>query len=235
MDQEIDRENITPIMKAFHTETENINQQMQSIMKANGQAESFTDDDRSSAGSYKGKSSKIGKHTTYCSCKPDHNVSKCKSIYTPFCDFCKKREHSAKARRYEMNRHNMCVHCRLHHANEPCQQSCQNKREDLRNSPSTTTGAPRTQRHHLIPQGTQSTLPRPCGFDVYPPLENIRPTCFIFKPTGMNEYWKIIPYGHQSGKPHLQLNLFPIFLFCFFCVWLCFPSVSLFIFLNLSS
>ena len=37
-------------------------------------------------------------------------------------------------------------------------------------------------------QGTQSTLPRPYGFDVYPPLENTRATSFNFRPTRLNKY-----------------------------------------------
>ena len=45
-------------MKVFDVETETIKCQMKATMTASGQAESSTDDDRSSTGNYKGKSSK---------------------------------------------------------------------------------------------------------------------------------------------------------------------------------
>ena len=96
-DEEIKKEHISTLMKTFDAEAENIKQQMRATMRANGQAESSTDDNRSSTGSYKGKSSKTGKQTTYCSAcgEPDQNASKCKKKHTLFCDFC--------------NTHNKCL------------------------------------------------------------------------------------------------------------------------------
>ena len=64
-DEEINKESISTIMKAFNTEAENI-KQIHSTMKENRQTEYSTDDDRSSTGSYKAKSSK-GRKITYCS------------------------------------------------------------------------------------------------------------------------------------------------------------------------
>ena len=153
-DEEMDKENIiATLMKMFDAETETIKHQMQSTLRANRQAKSSTDDDRSSTGSYKGKGLKGGKQMTYCSAcgEPDHNATKCRIKHTLFCDFCNKQGHSAKACRHRMNGHNVCVHCGLDHGNEPCQQSCQNNREDLRNSPSTATGLPRSHRYNLTP------------------------------------------------------------------------------------
>ena len=67
MDEEINKETIATLMKAFKAEMEHIKRQIKATLRANGQAESSTDDDRSSTGSYKGKSTKGGKQTTYCS------------------------------------------------------------------------------------------------------------------------------------------------------------------------
>ena len=49
------REHISTLMKIFDTGAELIKRRMKSTMRANGQAESSTDDDRSSTGSYKSK------------------------------------------------------------------------------------------------------------------------------------------------------------------------------------
>ena len=107
---------------------------MKSTMEANGQTDSSMEDDRSSMGSYKRKSLKYRKSTSYCSAceEPHHNASKCKVKYTLFFDFCSRRGHAAKACRYRMNGHSICIHCRINHGNEPCQRSQLNNREDMR-------------------------------------------------------------------------------------------------------
>ena len=92
-DKEINKEHITMLLKDIDAKTEMIKCQMKSTIKASGQTESSTDNDRSSTGSYKGKGSKEGKQTTYCSAcgKPDHNASKCKVKHKLFCHFCNKK------------------------------------------------------------------------------------------------------------------------------------------------
>ena len=57
-DEEMEKEHISTLMKVFSVETEAIKCQMKVMMRANGQAESSTNDDRSSTGSYKGKAQK---------------------------------------------------------------------------------------------------------------------------------------------------------------------------------
>ena len=96
-----------------------------------------------------------------------------------------------------MNGPNICVHCRLDHGNEPCQQSCENNREDLRNSPSTS-GLPKSQRYNLTPQ---PDITKPYGFDVYPPLGSND-----FRPTGPSENCN---FSHSRsstpvGSPNLE-------------------------------
>ena len=208
-DKELYKENITTLIKMFDTETETIKHQMQSTMRATGQDESSTDDDRSSTCSYKGKGLKGGKQMTYCSAcgKPDHSATKCRIKHTLFCYFCNKWVHSAKACRHRMNGHNICVHCRLDHENKPCQQSCQNNREDLRNSPSMPTGLPRPYRYNLTPRGMQLIIPRPYGFDIYPQPGNGKPNgpTGFNRPTEPNEYWNFGPNG--SSTPFRSPNL----------------------------
>ena len=74
------------LLPRLYAEAEHIKWKMKAIMRANGQAESITDDNRSSTGNYKGKSTKGGKQTTYCSAcsEPFHNSSKWKMKYTLF-------------------------------------------------------------------------------------------------------------------------------------------------------
>ena len=136
---------------------------MKSTMKANGQMDSSTDDNRSSAGSYKRKGSQNSKQTSYCSAcgEPDQNASKCKVKHTFFCDFCNKRGHAVKACRHTMNGHNVCIHCVINHGTESCQRSQLNNREDLRNSPSTSTGLPRPTPYN---QNLQAP-PKPYSYD----------------------------------------------------------------------
>ena len=67
-DEELNKEHISMLMKMFDAETETIKCQMKATMRLNGQAESNTDDNRST-GSYKGKSLKGGKDSTMCSRK----------------------------------------------------------------------------------------------------------------------------------------------------------------------
>ena len=152
-------------------------------MKANCQTDSSTDD-RSSTGSYKGKGLKNSKPTSYSSAcgEPDHNASKCKIKHTLFCDFCKKKEHVAKACRHQMNRHSICTHFGIDHGNEPCQRSQLNNREDMRNSPSTSTGLPRPT---LYSHNLQAP-PKPYGYDMYPP-----------------------PGGRTSGQNHIPTYQIP--------------------------
>ena len=134
-------------------------------MNVNSQTDSSTDDNRSSMGSYKRKGSKNSKPTSYCSAceEPDQNTSKCKIKHTLFCNFCNKKEHVAKACRHQMNGHNIHVHCGIDHGNEPCPRSQLNNREDMRNSPSTSTGLPRPTPYNL------QVPPKPYGYNVYPP------------------------------------------------------------------
>ena len=63
-DEEMNKEHISALMKMFDAEAETIKCQIKATMRANGQAESSMDDDRSSTGSYKGKSTNGGKQTT---------------------------------------------------------------------------------------------------------------------------------------------------------------------------
>ena len=78
-EEEMDKESIAILMKSFEAEIEHIKRQMKATLRVNGQAESSTDDNGSSTGSYKGKSTKGAKQTTYCSAcgEPGHNASKC--------------------------------------------------------------------------------------------------------------------------------------------------------------
>ena len=63
-----------------------------------------------------------------------------------------------------MNRQSMCVHCGINHGNEPCQRSELNNKEDLRSSPSSSTGLPRPK-----PYQSPRTPPKPYVYDIYPP------------------------------------------------------------------
>ena len=136
-------------------------------MKGNGQTDCSTDDDRLSTGSYKGKSSKNSKQISYCSgCgELDHNASKYKVKHKLFCNFCNKRGHTVKACQHRMNVHDICVHCGIDHVTEPFYRSQLNNRENLRSSPSTSSGLPRPMSYNQSPR----TPPRSYGFDVYPP------------------------------------------------------------------
>ena len=170
------------------------------------------DDDKSSngsVGSYKAKNTKGSKQTTNCSTcgEPDRNSSKCKIRNMLFWDFCNKRGHSAKACRFKMNGHNVCVHCRLDHGNDPCPQSHQNNREDLRNSPSTSSVASRFPRQNFTPQSSQPTIPKPYDFDIYPPPGTNRPTGFNnYRSRGPNEDQNFGPARSSTlfGSPNLE-------------------------------
>ena len=152
---------------------------------------------RSSTVSYRSKSSKGGKEMTYCSAcgKPDHNTSKCKKKHTLFFDFCNRHRHAAKPCRHRMNRPNICVHCQLDHGNKPCPD-----KEDLRNSPSTT-GLPKPQRYNLI---LQPNIPRPYGFDTYPPLESNRPNGFRSRWPNENQIFSPSGWSTSVGSPKLE-------------------------------
>ena len=110
---------------------------------------------------------KISKQTSYCSAcgKPDHNTSKCKVTHKLFCDFCNKRGHAVKACRHRINGHDICIHCGIDHGTKPYHRSQLNNREDLRSSPSTSSGLPRPTSCNHSPRPP----PRPYGFKVYPP------------------------------------------------------------------
>ena len=96
IEEEVNNKHISTLMTIFDAEAENIKWKMKATMRANSQADSSTDDNRSSMGSYKGKSTKGGKQTTYCSICSElgHNASKCKIKHTLFCDFYNKQTHS---------------------------------------------------------------------------------------------------------------------------------------------
>ena len=210
MDEEISKENITTLLKTLDAKTESIKHQMRSTMKANGQTDSSTDDNRSSTGSYKGKGLKNSKPTSYCSAcgEPDHNASKCKIKHTLFCDFCNKKGHAAKACRHRMNGHSVYIHCRIDHGNEPCQRSQLNNRGFLWNSPSMSTGLPKpTLYNHNL-----QAPPKPYGYDVYPPPGGRTPGQNTYQHTrypGLNENQNFGPSRSSTpvGSPSLdQLN-----------------------------
>ena len=106
---------------------------MHTTMKENGQIKCSTDDNRLPLGSTESYLVKTKSRL--------HNVLYVvnqttiqQTVWSLFCNFCNKKGHSAKGFRCRMNGHTICIHCGLDHGHEPCPQSHQNNKDDVRTS-----------------------------------------------------------------------------------------------------